>query len=97
LYGCETSSLILREECRLKVFKNRVLRELSGYKWTGYQGSEEDHIKRSFMICTPHQMYLGDQIEKNKMGRACSNCEGEERCIQGFGGETLVKGTTCKT
>jgi hypothetical protein len=23
-------------------------------KWTGYQGSEEVHIKRSFMICTDH-------------------------------------------
>jgi len=26
LYGCETWSLILREECRLRVFENRVLR-----------------------------------------------------------------------
>ena len=25
LYGCETWSLTLREECRLKVFENRVL------------------------------------------------------------------------
>jgi len=31
LYGCETWSLKLREECRLMVFKNRVLRELFGY------------------------------------------------------------------
>jgi hypothetical protein len=28
LYGCETWSLILREECRLRVFENRVLRKL---------------------------------------------------------------------
>jgi len=26
LYGCETSMLTLREECRLRVFENRVLR-----------------------------------------------------------------------
>ena len=26
LYGCETWSLTLREECRLRVFENRVLR-----------------------------------------------------------------------
>jgi hypothetical protein len=32
LYGCETWSLTLREECRLKVFKKRVLRELFGYQ-----------------------------------------------------------------
>jgi hypothetical protein len=28
LYGCETWSLILREECRLRVFENRVPRKL---------------------------------------------------------------------
>ena len=27
LYGCETWSLTLREECRLRVFENRILRE----------------------------------------------------------------------
>jgi hypothetical protein len=26
LYGCETWSLTLREECRLRMFENRVLR-----------------------------------------------------------------------
>jgi hypothetical protein len=26
LYECETSPLILREECRLRVFENRMLR-----------------------------------------------------------------------
>ena len=30
LYGCETWSLILREERRLKVFENRVLRRIFG-------------------------------------------------------------------
>ena len=28
LYGCETWSLTLREECRLRVFKNRILRRI---------------------------------------------------------------------
>ena len=32
LYGCETWSLILREECRLRVFENRVPRRLFGPK-----------------------------------------------------------------
>jgi hypothetical protein len=32
LYGCETLSLILREERRLRVFKNRVLRRIFGPK-----------------------------------------------------------------
>ena len=32
LYGCETWLLTLREECRLKVFMNRVLRRIFGPK-----------------------------------------------------------------
>jgi len=32
LYGCETWSLTLREERRLKVFENRVLRRVFGRK-----------------------------------------------------------------
>jgi hypothetical protein len=32
LYGCETWSLILREERRLRVFENRVLRRIFGLK-----------------------------------------------------------------
>jgi hypothetical protein len=32
LYGCETWSLILREEHRLRVFENRVLRRIFGPK-----------------------------------------------------------------
>jgi len=29
---------------------------------------------------------LGDQIEKNEIGGACSTYKGEKRLIQGFGG-----------
>ena len=32
LYGCETSSLILIEENRLRVFENRVLKRVFGPK-----------------------------------------------------------------
>ena len=32
LYGCETWSLTLREERRLKVFENRLLRRIIGFK-----------------------------------------------------------------
>jgi hypothetical protein len=32
LYGCETWSLTLREEYRLRMFKNRVLRRIFGPK-----------------------------------------------------------------
>jgi hypothetical protein len=32
LYGCESWSLTLREECRLRVFESRVLRRIFGPK-----------------------------------------------------------------
>ena len=32
LYGCETWSLTLREECILRVFENRILRQIFGPK-----------------------------------------------------------------
>ena len=32
LFGCETWSLALREECRLRVFENRILRRIFGPK-----------------------------------------------------------------
>ena len=32
LYGCELWSLTLREECRLRVFENRILRRIFGPK-----------------------------------------------------------------
>ena len=48
---------------------------------------EKNYIMRSLMICNFHPCCSGDQIEKNEMGGACSACGGEERRIQGFGGE----------
>ena len=38
LYGCETWSLTLREERRLRVFENRVLRRIFGPKWDEVTG-----------------------------------------------------------
>jgi hypothetical protein len=38
LYGCETWSLTLREEHRLRVFDNRVLRRMFGPKWDQVTG-----------------------------------------------------------
>jgi hypothetical protein len=39
----------------------------------------------------------GDQVKKTEMGRTCGTFGGEERCIQGFSGETWGKETTLKT
>jgi hypothetical protein len=39
MYGCETGSQILREEHRLRVFENRVLRRIFGTKREEVTGS----------------------------------------------------------
>jgi hypothetical protein len=41
LYGCETWSLTLREEHRLRVFENRVLRRIFGPKRDEVTGTME--------------------------------------------------------
>jgi hypothetical protein len=41
LYGCETWSLTLRKEHKLRVFENRVLRRIFGPKRDGVTGRVE--------------------------------------------------------
>jgi hypothetical protein len=48
----------LKEEHRLRVFENMVMRKTLGSK-TRQQENGEDHITRSFIICTPHQILFG--------------------------------------
>jgi hypothetical protein len=98
LYRCETLSVTSRGEHRLRVFENRVLRRIFGPKRVEVTGCGEDYVTRSFMLCTPHQISFGWwQIKTNEMGRLCGTCGVEERCIQGFGGETWGKETALKT
>ena len=54
LYGCETWSLALREERRLRVFENRVLRRVFGPKRDEVTGNGENYIMKSLGICTPY-------------------------------------------
>jgi hypothetical protein len=49
LYGCEAWSLTLREEHRLRVFENRVLRRIFGPKRDEVyipEDNSEHHIRR---------------------------------------------------
>jgi hypothetical protein len=59
LYGCETWLLKLREERRLKMFENRVLRRVFGPKGDEVTGIGENYIMRSLMICTPYPILCG--------------------------------------
>ena len=56
LYGCEAWSLTLREECRLRVFENRILRRIFGPKrdengeWRRFHKEEPRGLYRSHNI-----------------------------------------------
>ena len=53
LYGCGTWSLTLREECRLRVFENRIMRRIFGPKrdengeWRRLHNEELHNLYRS--------------------------------------------------
>jgi hypothetical protein len=59
LYGCETWSVTLRKEQRLRVFENRVLRRIFGPRRDEAKDSGEDYITRNLMTCTHHQISFG--------------------------------------
>ena len=59
LYGFETWSLALREERRLRMFENRVLRRVFGPKRDEVTGNVENYITRSLVICTPYSILCG--------------------------------------
>jgi hypothetical protein len=80
LYGFETWLFKLREERRLRLFENRVLRRIFGPKrvevtreWRKLYNEELNDLYFSPNI------FSGDKMEKNEMGGACSAIEGEER------------------
>ena len=86
LYGCETRSLTLREDSRLRVCENRMLRripwpkrvEVTG-KWRKLRNEELNNL------------YSSTNILRNEIGGACSAYRGEERRILGFGREIESK------
>jgi len=88
LYGCKTWSLTLREERRLRVFENRVLRRIFGPKRDGVTEEwRKLHNEELNDLCSS-SIFLGNKIEKNEMGGACSAYGGQERRIQCYGEET---------
>jgi hypothetical protein len=59
LYGCETWSLILGEEHRLKVFESSVLRMM---RWVG-------HVARMWEGRGVHRVLVGRPEDKRPLGR----------------------------
>jgi hypothetical protein len=73
LPGCETWSLILREEHRLRVFEKRVLRKIFGPKRDNVRGGWRKLHEEL------HNLYSFPSIMEDEMGGACSTHGGE--CI----------------
>jgi hypothetical protein len=97
LYGCETWSLTLREEHRLRVFENRVLRSMFGSnnkrdevrgEWRKLH-NEEFHI----LYSSPNIIL---QIKSRRMRWAGHVARMGEECVQGFDGKVRRKETTWK-
>jgi len=89
LYGCETWSLILREERRLRVFENRVLRRVFGPKrdavteeWRKLHNEE-----LSGLYSLPNIVQVVKSRRMRRVG-ACGAYGGGERFAQGSGWET---------
>jgi hypothetical protein len=73
-------SLTLREEHRLRVFENRVLRifgpmrdEVTG----GWRKLYNEELHNLYFA----KYNLNDQVKEDEMGRSCSTNKGEEECI----------------
>jgi len=59
LYGCETWLLTLREECKLRVFENRVLRRIFGCKSDEVTGEWKKQHNEELNDLTPHPVLFG--------------------------------------
>jgi hypothetical protein len=94
--GVKLGSLTLREEHRLRVFQNRVLRRIFGPKKDEVTGEWRKLHNEEL-----HNMYSSPdiirQVKANEMGGACSTHERGENSVQGFGGKARRKETTWKT
>jgi hypothetical protein len=49
---------------------------------------EKTAYQRALCSVLLTKYHSGDQVKKTEMGRTCGTYGGEERCIQGFSGET---------
>jgi hypothetical protein len=64
LYGCETWSLTLREEHRLRVFENKVLRRIFGRRRDEVTGGWRDCATRSFVIALFAETGFAAELEQ---------------------------------
>jgi hypothetical protein len=98
LYGCETWSLALREEHRLRVFKSRVVRRIVGLKTDEVMGgwrklhNEEIH----YLYSSPSIIRIMKSRRMRWAGRV-DRMEGEKERVYIIGRKARGKENTRKT
>jgi hypothetical protein len=95
LYGCETWPLTLREEHRLRVFENRVLRRIYGPKRDDVTGEWRKLHNEELHILYSSQNIIRQMKSRRMRWAGHVACMGEE-CVQGFEGKARRKETTWK-
>jgi hypothetical protein len=86
LYGCETWSLALREEHRLRVFENRVLRRTFGPK------KEEDGSWKKLHNDELHELYSSPNIVRMIKSRRMRSAGHVARVGEGRGVHRVLVG-----
>jgi hypothetical protein len=98
LYGCETWTLTLREEHRLRVFENRVLRRIFGLKRDEVTGEwRKLHNEELHNLYSSPRYHQVGQVKANEVGRACGTHGRRKKIVQGLGGNARRKETARKT
>ena len=78
----------MREESRLRVFENKVLRRKFGPKRDEVtEGCRKLHNKELYALYSSSNIIRVIK-SRRQMGRTCGMYGTEERCIQGFSWET---------
>ena len=87
LYGCEAGSLTLREECRLGVFENRILRRIFGLKM------DENGEWRRFHNEELHSLYCSPNIVRVIKSSTLRWADHVARVEQGRSSFKIITGT----
>jgi hypothetical protein len=94
LYGCETWSLTLREEHRLRAFENSVLRRIFGTKRDEVTGEWRKLHNEELHILYSSPMPLGRSNQEELDGRGMWHAWERGGKYTGFGGKDRRKETT---
>jgi hypothetical protein len=88
LYGCETWYLTLREEHRLRVFENRVLRRIFGPKRDEVAGEwRKLHNEELHNLYSSPDIIRQVEVKANEVGGARSTHGRGEKSVQGLVGK----------